>query len=211
MTNLQEAKLAREAELCYVTIAMVTDYDCWHPHHDSVTVDQIVAALVKNAENAAKVVKATVGAMPKTRACKCGAALAHAILTERDKIPASTREKLKLILREVFESVVSAYGWNKKPLHGLAVILPEMHEHTGCWVCCFRYHRDTVGAASGEHSRRGGYLLFLAASYSLTFEWSRSSATIFEGARECAQEAWSGYSRDSAVDGEDFSAERTVY
>ena len=55
MTNLQEAKLAREAEICYVTVAMVTDYDCWHPHHDSVTVDQIVAVLVKNAENAAKV------------------------------------------------------------------------------------------------------------------------------------------------------------
>ena len=64
MTNLQEAKLAREAEICYVTIAMVTDYDCWHPHHDSVTVDQIVSVLVKNAENAAKVVRATVTAMP---------------------------------------------------------------------------------------------------------------------------------------------------
>jgi 5'-methylthioadenosine phosphorylase len=98
MTNLQEAKLAREAELCYVTVAMVTDYDCWHPHHDSVTVDQIVAVLVKNAENAAKVVKASVSAMPKARGCKCGAALAHAILTERDKIPAATKEKLKLIL-----------------------------------------------------------------------------------------------------------------
>ena len=98
MTNLQEAKLAREAELCYVTIAMVTDYDCWHPHHDSVTVDQIVAVLVKNAENAARVVKATVSAMPANRGCKCGAALAHAILTERDKIPVATKEKLKLIL-----------------------------------------------------------------------------------------------------------------
>jgi len=98
MTNLQEAKLAREAELCYVTIAMVTDYDCWHPHHDSVTVDQILAVLVKNAENAARVVKATVSAMPATRGCKCGAALAHAILTERDKIPAATKEKLRLIL-----------------------------------------------------------------------------------------------------------------
>ncbi len=61
MTNLQEAKLAREAELCYVTVAMVTDYDCWHPHHDSVTVDQIIAVLVKNAENAARVVRQTVG------------------------------------------------------------------------------------------------------------------------------------------------------
>jgi 5'-methylthioadenosine phosphorylase len=98
MTNLQEAKLAREAEICYVTVAMVTDYDCWHPHHDSVTVDQIVAVLIKNAENAAKVVRETVAAMPGARSCKCGAALAHAILTERDKIPAATREKLSLIL-----------------------------------------------------------------------------------------------------------------
>ena len=98
MTNLQEAKLAREAEICYVTIAMVTDYDCWHPHHDSVTVEQIISVLLKNAENAAKVVKAAVAAMPKTRSCKCDSALAHAILTERDKIPPATAEKLKLIL-----------------------------------------------------------------------------------------------------------------
>src|ERR671922_97018 len=72
MTNLQEAKLAREAEICYVTVAMVTDYDCWHPHHDSVTVDQIVAVLVKNAENATRVVRETVAAMPAERTCKCG-------------------------------------------------------------------------------------------------------------------------------------------
>lgn len=98
MTNLQEAKLAREAEMCYVTVAMVTDYDCWHPQHDSVTVDQIVAVLVKNAENAARVVRETVAAMPDARSCQCGAALAHAILTERDQIPAATRQKLSLLL-----------------------------------------------------------------------------------------------------------------
>jgi 5'-methylthioadenosine phosphorylase len=98
MTNLQEAKLAREAEICYVTVAMVTDYDCWHPHHDSVTVDQVVAVLLKNADNACKVVRETVAALPAGRSCKCGSALAHAILTDRDKIPAATREKLKLIL-----------------------------------------------------------------------------------------------------------------
>lgn len=98
MTNLQEAKLAREAEMCYVTVAMVTDYDCWHPQHDSVTVDQIVAVLIKNAENACRVVRETVAAMPAARNCKCNSALAHAIITERDKIPASTREKLRLIL-----------------------------------------------------------------------------------------------------------------
>lgn len=98
MTNLQEAKLAREAEICYVTVAMVTDYDCWHPHHDSVTVEQIVSVLVKNAENAAKVVKATVAAMPHVRNCKCGRALANAILTDPTKIPPTTKEKLHLIL-----------------------------------------------------------------------------------------------------------------
>jgi len=104
MTNLQEAKLAREAELCYVTVAMVTDYDCWHPHHDSVTVDQIVAVLVKNAENAAKVVRETVAAMPRERSCKCGSALAHAILTDHKKIPAATRKKLKLIIGKYVKS-----------------------------------------------------------------------------------------------------------
>ncbi|MBZ5703828.1 MAG: S-methyl-5'-thioadenosine phosphorylase [Acidobacteriia bacterium] len=104
MTNLQEAKLAREAEICYVTVAMVTDYDCWHPQHDSVTVNQIVAVLLKNAENASNVVRETVAALPKGRSCKCGAALAHAIITERDKIPAATREKLKLILGKYLDS-----------------------------------------------------------------------------------------------------------
>ena len=104
MTNLQEAKLAREAEICYVTVAMVTDYDCWHPHHDSVTVDQIIAVLVKNAENAAKVVRETVAAMPASRTCKCGSVLAHAIITERDKIPAATRHKLNLILGKYLSS-----------------------------------------------------------------------------------------------------------
>ncbi len=98
MTNLQEAKLAREAEICYVTVAMVTDYDCWHPLHDSVTVDQIVAVLVKNAENACNVVREAVAAMPNDRTCKCGSALAHAIITDRNKIPPAAKDRLKLIL-----------------------------------------------------------------------------------------------------------------
>ena len=98
MTNLQEAKLAREAELCYATMAMVTDYDCWHPHHDSVTVDQIIAVLLKNAENACRVVRETVVAMPKERGCKCGSALKNAIVTDRKMIPAATRKKLALIV-----------------------------------------------------------------------------------------------------------------
>jgi 5'-methylthioadenosine phosphorylase len=104
MTNLQEAKLAREAEICYVTVARVRDYECWHPLHDSVTVDQIVAVLLKNAENACKVVRETVAAMPEGRSCKCAAALAHAILTDPDKIPAVTRQKLKLILGKYLET-----------------------------------------------------------------------------------------------------------
>ena len=103
MTNLQEAKLAREAEICYVTVAMVTDYDCWHPQHDSVTVDQVVAVLIKNAEHACRVVRETVAAMPAERKCHCGSALAHAIITEREKIPAAARENLKLILGKYLE------------------------------------------------------------------------------------------------------------
>ena len=102
MTNLQEAKLAREAEICYVTIAMVTDYDCWHPHHDAVTVTDIIANLNKNAENASTVVAAAVAAMPAERTCKCGSALAHAIITDRTIVPESTRKKLDLIIGKYF-------------------------------------------------------------------------------------------------------------
>jgi 5'-methylthioadenosine phosphorylase len=98
MTNLQEAKLAREAEICYVTIAMVTDYDCWHPEHDAVTVSQILAVLDENAAHAAKVVAATVRAMPPARECKCGRALAHALITDRKMIPEATRKKLELLV-----------------------------------------------------------------------------------------------------------------
>jgi 5'-methylthioadenosine phosphorylase len=98
MTNLTEAKLAREAEICYVTIAMVTDYDCWHPDHDAVTVTDIIANLTQNAENAAKVVAAAVRSMPASRECKCGSALAHALITDRKAIPESTRKKLELLV-----------------------------------------------------------------------------------------------------------------
>src|SRR6266571_32959 len=98
MTNLQEAKLAREAEICYATLALVTDYDCWHPGHDAVSVDQIVSVLMKNAENACAMVRETVAAMPKTRSCKCGSALAHAIQTDRKAIPAAARKRLGLLL-----------------------------------------------------------------------------------------------------------------
>jgi 5'-methylthioadenosine phosphorylase len=102
MTNLQEAKLAREAEICYVTVAMVTDYDCWHPTHDAVTVTDIIANLNQNAANACKVVAGAVAAMPAERTCKCGAALAHAIITDRKLVPAGTRKKLDLIIGKYF-------------------------------------------------------------------------------------------------------------
>jgi 5'-methylthioadenosine phosphorylase len=102
MTNLQEAKLAREAEICYVTAAMVTDYDCWHPHHDAVTVNEIIGNLVKNAENAAKVVADAVARLPRERACKCGSALAHAILTDRALVPETTKKRLGPIVAKYF-------------------------------------------------------------------------------------------------------------
>ena len=102
MTNLQEAKLAREAEICYVTVAMVTDYDCWHHDHDAVTVDQIIANLMKNAENACKVVAEAVARMPAGRGCQCGSALASAILTDRKLVPAATREKLGILIDKYF-------------------------------------------------------------------------------------------------------------
>jgi 5'-methylthioadenosine phosphorylase len=98
MTNLQEAKLAREAEICYVTVAMVTDYDCWHPDHDSVTVNQIISNLMQNAEHACKVVARAVETMPAARECKCGSALAHAIITDRKRVPEATRKKLELLV-----------------------------------------------------------------------------------------------------------------
>lgn len=104
MTNLQEAKLAREAEICYVTVAMVTDYDCWHPHHDAVTVNEIIGNLTKNAESAAKVVANAVERMPAARECKCGSALAHALITDRKAVPDATRKKLELLVAKYLGS-----------------------------------------------------------------------------------------------------------
>jgi 5'-methylthioadenosine phosphorylase len=98
MTNLQEAKLAREAEICYVTIAMVTDYDCWHPEHDAVTVDDILGHLLANAQNAQRVISEAIRNMPADRTCRCGSALRHAILTDRKAIPEEARRKLGLLV-----------------------------------------------------------------------------------------------------------------
>jgi 5'-methylthioadenosine phosphorylase len=98
MTNLQEAKLAREAEICYATMAMVTDYDCWHDTHDTVTIDQVLSVLKQNSANAATAVRAAVAAMPRERSCPCATALQFAIITSPDAIPAATRAKLDLLL-----------------------------------------------------------------------------------------------------------------
>jgi 5'-methylthioadenosine phosphorylase len=93
MTSLQEAKLAREAEICYAVLAAVTDYDCWHPAHDVVNVQQVLEYLARNAENSQRIVQHAVRVLPVERTCKCGQALAQAILTAREKIPARTRKK----------------------------------------------------------------------------------------------------------------------
>ena len=98
MTNVTEAKLAREAELCYATIAMITDYDCWHPQHDSVTVAQIIATLNQNASNAQNVLREAIKTMPAARSCKCGSALAHAMLTDPKVIPAKTKKNLAALI-----------------------------------------------------------------------------------------------------------------
>ena len=98
MTNVTEAKLAREAELCYGTIAMITDYDCWHPGHESVTGAQIIATLNQNAENAQRVLREAVKSLPAAHECKCGSALAHALITDAKLVPKSTKKRLAAII-----------------------------------------------------------------------------------------------------------------
>jgi 5'-methylthioadenosine phosphorylase len=98
MTNLQEAKLAREAEICYTTIALVTDYDCWHPEHDQVTVDMIVANLLQNAKNAQRVIASAVDMLPFERTCECASALKHAVITRPEAIPDDVRRELAPII-----------------------------------------------------------------------------------------------------------------
>ena len=95
MTNLQEAKLAREAEICYTTIALVTDYDCWHPDHDSVTVEMIISNLMQNAKVAQQIIANAVEKLPIARTCECARALAAAIITRPEVIPAATRARLQ--------------------------------------------------------------------------------------------------------------------
>ena len=100
MTNLQEAKLAREAEICYTTIALVTDYDCWHPEHDQVTVEMIVANLVQNAKTAQHVIAEAVSRLPFERTCECASALKHAIITRPDAIPAGVKKDLAPLIQK---------------------------------------------------------------------------------------------------------------
>ncbi|RPH61978.1 MAG: S-methyl-5'-thioadenosine phosphorylase, partial [Acidobacteria bacterium] len=98
MTNLQEAKLAREAEICYVTMALVTDYDCWHPDHESVTVDIIVANLMQNAQTAQNAIADAVGRLPAERNCECASALKFAIITRPETISAQVKKDLAPII-----------------------------------------------------------------------------------------------------------------
>jgi 5'-methylthioadenosine phosphorylase len=105
MTNLQEAKLAREAEICYVTLALITDYDCWHTAHESVTVDMIVGNLIQNSKNAQAILLQTIRDMSDARTCGCGEALKNAIMTDPSLIPAETRNKLDPIIGKYVQNV----------------------------------------------------------------------------------------------------------
>jgi 5'-methylthioadenosine phosphorylase len=98
MTNLQEAKLAREAEICYATIAMSTDYDCWHEEEEDVTVESVLQVLRGNVENVRRLLAAVVPAVPDSRTCPCARALAHAILTAPDAVPPETAAELDLLV-----------------------------------------------------------------------------------------------------------------
>ena len=98
MTNLPEAKLAREAELCYATLALVTDYDCWHESEEAVTVDMILVTLQKNVELAKRVLRAAVAAAANPRPCPCQQALQHAIVTAPDVMSSSARKQLRLLI-----------------------------------------------------------------------------------------------------------------
>lgn len=98
MTNMPEAKLAREAEICYSTLALSTDYDCWHEEHDDVTVEDIIATLMKNVEMAKTVIKNVVALIPEAKKCRCSTALSNALITSKDEINKSDNEKIKLLI-----------------------------------------------------------------------------------------------------------------
>jgi 5'-methylthioadenosine phosphorylase len=104
MTNLQEAKLAREAEICYTTLALVTDYDCWHPDHDHVTVDMVIDTLLQNAKMAQDVIATMVAGLPIARECECARALASAIITRPEAVSAEARRRLEPIVGKYLSS-----------------------------------------------------------------------------------------------------------
>ena len=98
MTNLQEAKLAREAEICYATLAMVTDYDCWHLDEEPVTVEAVISRLKQNAATAEAILSAAIQAIPAKRFCPCASALRNALITDPSVIPSETRRRLELLI-----------------------------------------------------------------------------------------------------------------
>jgi 5'-methylthioadenosine phosphorylase len=98
MTNLQEAKLAREAEICYTTIALVTDYDCWHPDHDSVTVEMVMSTLAKNAATAQQIIAGAIERLPYDRTCECASALKYALVTRPEMVPDQVKKDLAPII-----------------------------------------------------------------------------------------------------------------
>jgi 5'-methylthioadenosine phosphorylase len=102
MTNMPEAKLAREAELCYATLALVTDYDVWHPGHDAVTVEQVIQVLLKNVATAKDVLRRLIPTVAGPRTCGCADLLKNAVITQPEKFPATTRRRLDLLLSRYF-------------------------------------------------------------------------------------------------------------
>ena len=100
MTNIQEAKLAREAEICFVTIALATDYDCWHQSEEEVTIEQILEVMNSNIETSKKILSRTLEILPTERSCGCGSALQYSILTQPEKIPQQVRNDLSIIVEK---------------------------------------------------------------------------------------------------------------
>lgn len=103
MTNLAEAKLCREAEICYSTLACITDYDCWHPDHASVTLEMVMGNLQMNVDNAKKIICQVIKGLCSQRSCSCGEALKFAIVTDRKLIPLKVKQELKIIIGKYVE------------------------------------------------------------------------------------------------------------
>ncbi len=98
MTNIPEARLAREAEICYATVALATDYDCWHQEHDDVSVEAVIAIIQKNVVTARNIIKAAVKKVADCRTCSCGEALKYAVMTNKALIPEETRARLDVLM-----------------------------------------------------------------------------------------------------------------